>query len=954
MSLEIKFKRKISWPLFISVAALIWGCLNNEQKPDTFDLPAKFVDSLSGYDKVLIILKDTTGKPLDTLFTGKVRTESQLQNLTAPHYPGGKMIITIIGYKGGQVVYNADRIFNGENGETELIKPVILPTTKINIGKTEIQIMVKSFSAIPPVTIEPENLADKTLIWKSSNDSVLRVETDRLVAVKTGFATLSVVLKSDTSKHDEIKVEVLPDPDIPDSLRISPDTLKMPAHGRNKQFTSKIYPSTVSTSVTWKSLDTLIASVTENGSVFAISAGKTQITAITSGADPVSDSAWVVVTDPIPVTSVRFVSRALNLFAGGTAESLSVQVSPPDANDRVQYLIRNEAIAKISEGKVLGQKEGVTWLVVNSLDYPSILDSIKITVLSSQPVESVDIPTDSIILYIGGTSKTLDAVASPAQATAWVRWRVSNAAIASVDSTGKVMPVAPGRTRVTCISRVDSTRKDSSLVIVIKDTPRLSVGRDTTVPVGTTVIFNPTAPQDNGTIALFEWDLDGDGKWDSSSTALKSVFFKYQDAKEISTRFHVRDSEGNDTTVIINVTAIRGPNIQILSPVDGTYFNKTLIDVSWSVEGTIQLKFQKETLTKNGANTITRTAMDATGKVYSKSITVYLDTVPPTKPVVKGPALVNLLRPTWSWASSGNGGTGIFRYRLDFEDLSGSPETKDTVFKPSTEQTAQTHTLFVQERDLAGNWSSSCAWSIRIDTVPPNPPVFDSLPLSPLNSLQPTWTWKSGGNGGIGVYLVKLDNANLDTGGTTVMNTQFIAPLPLSAAAHTLYIQERDSAGNWSPTASTSIVIDLSPPEAPIIRADSWQTTNPKPIWHWSSGGNGGIGSYRCKLDDSAMQTGASLSSDTNYTPSVNFNVGSKHTLYVQERDAAGNWSAIGLLAIRVHGQTGFAVGDGGTILKTTNAGVSWDTVSRVTSDYLTSVYFPDVNTGCINFLHIF
>ncbi len=803
----IKINRKTGWLLIFLGVIFILGCLNNEQKPDTFDLPAKFVDSLSGYDKVLILLKDTTGKTLDTLFRGKIQTGSQLQNLNAPHYPGGKMLIAIIGYKNGLVAYNTDRTFNGESGETETIKVMVLPITKVKIGKSEIQIMVNSFTALPSVSIDPDNISDKSLIWMSSNEAVFRVEQDKLIAVKTGSASLTVVLKSDTSKHDAIKVDVIANPEVADSLRISPDSLTVPARGRGKQFTAKIFPTTASSLLLWQCKDSLIATISELGMVMGIKAGRTVIAATTRVGDPVSDSAWVIVSDPIPVTSVKLIGRDLNLFAGGTAESLSVQVVPPEANDGVQFKLRNEAIAKISGGKVLGLKEGETWLVVNSLDFPANSDSIKITVLSSQPVTSVDIPTDSIRLYVGGIGKALTSIVSPPQATAWVRWASNNSGIASVDTAGKVLSVAPGRTRVTCISRVDSTRKDSALVIVIKDTPKLSVGQDTTVPVGTTVVFNPTAPQDYGSIAFFEWDLNGDGQWDSSSTTLKSVSFKYQNAKEILTKFHVRDSEGNDTTVVKKVNAISGPDIRILSPLDGAYFSKSLIDVSWSVDGTIQSKFQKETLTNNGANTVSRSALDATGKEYSISITVYLDTIAPTKPVVKGLSLVNSLRPNWSWSSGGNGGIGIYRYRLDIEDLSGSPETKDTIYSPGTELTAQTHTLYVQERDLAGNWSSSGSWSIRIDTIPPSPPVFDSLPLSPLNSLQPTWTWKSGGNGGIGVYRVKLDNANLDSGGTTVMITQFIAPLLLSAAAHTLYIQEKDSAGNLSKVSSKQLVL---------------------------------------------------------------------------------------------------------------------------------------------------
>ncbi|MBI5219364.1 MAG: gliding motility-associated C-terminal domain-containing protein [Bacteroidia bacterium] len=43
---------------------------------------------------------------------------------------------------------------------------------------------------------------------------------------------------------------------------------------------------------------------------------------------------------------------------------------------------------------------------------------------------------------------------------------------------------------------------------------------------------------------------------------------------------------------------------------------------------------------------------------------------------------------------------------------------------------------------------------------------------------------------------------------------------------------------------------------------------------------------------------------------------------------------------------TGYAVGNGGTIHKTTNAGTDWSALSSGTTNYLNSVYFTDANTG--------
>jgi uncharacterized protein YjdB len=788
----------------IVLAALLWGCLNNEQKPDTFDLPPQFADSLSGYDRVLVILKDTTGKPLDTLFQGKVESAKQLEGLSAPHYPGGKVIVTIVGYKNGAVAYDADRAYDGNTGEVEAVKPHILPTTRIKISVSEVRIATKTTAMFPLVTIEPENLSNKTLLWSSSNPSVLKVDGGKLYGLKAGTASLQVRLQSDTSKSDAVSAVVYVNPDLPDSIRISPDTLKLAADGRSVKPDLSVYPALVAAAVKWITLDSTVAHVGEDGEVTGIREGKTLLIAIAKADTSITDTAFIAVSAPLSVQSVRLSIRSLTLFVGGAAESLSVQVQPVDANPAVGFSLKDTALAVLEGARISGKKEGLTWLKTYSLTNPAKADSIPVTVLSSQRVESVSLSPDSVLLYVGGAARTLTATVLPAKATAWIAWHSSDAAIATVDTSGKVQPIKAGRAIITAVSKADSSKKAAAVILVKKDTPRLIVGRDTTISVGSSIHFSPKADQDYGSIALFEWDLDGDGKWDGSASALKELDYKYTEAKEVTAAFHVRDSEGNDTTVSRKIKAVSGPLILILSPLDSSYFNTALIDVSWSVDGVVQTTFTKETL-KEGPNTITRTAPDATGKTYSTSIAVFLDTKAPNKPVVKGPGLTNTLRPSWTW-SPGGGGNGTYRYRLDNDDLSAASSTKDTSFTPPTDLSAQTHTLYVQERDAAGNWSASGALSIRIDIQPPAAPVFDSLP-SPLNTLKPTWTWQSGGGGGAGVYRVKLDSSNLEVGGTLVNAPKFVAPLALIAAMHTLYIQEADSAGNWSPAASKAVVL---------------------------------------------------------------------------------------------------------------------------------------------------
>ncbi|MFC1839664.1 leucine-rich repeat domain-containing protein [Thermodesulfobacteriota bacterium] len=176
----------------------------------------------------------------------------------------------------------------------------------------------------------------------------------------------------------------------------------------------------------------------------------------------------------------------------------------------------------------------------------------------------------------------------------------------------------------------------------------------------------------------------------------------------------------------------------------------------------------------------------------------------------------------------------------------------------------------------------------------PYPP--DITGTTPTFNTTPAWNWTSGG-GGNGTYRYKLDNDNLTSGTTETTNTSYTPDNALSEGSHTLYVQERDTAGNWSGSGSKEIVVDITPPGVPAVTGAT-PTSDRTPTWSWTSGGEGN-GTYRYKLDDSDLTSGAVEMANTSYTADNALSDGS-YTLYVQERDAAGNWSGSGYKTIEV------------------------------------------------------
>ncbi|MDX9847887.1 MAG: hypothetical protein RBT74_12970, partial [Tenuifilaceae bacterium] len=230
-----------------------------------------------------------------------------------------------------------------------------------------------------------------------------------------------------------------------------------------------------------------------------------------------------------------------------------------------------------------------------------------------------------------------------------------------------------------------------------------------------------------------------------------------------------------------------------------------------------------------------------TGAGPSAAVTV--DNTAPSAPSVTGTTPTNDQTPTWSW-TAGGGGNGTFRYGYTDGSDWISEGSVATEFTPATDLSAAAHTLYVQERDAAGNWSTSGSFAIIIDITPPSAPSVTGT--TPTNDQTPTWSWTAGGGGNGTFRYGYTDGSDWISEGSVA--TEYTPATDLSAAAHTLYVQERDAAGNWSTSGSFAITIDITPPSAPSVTGTT-PTNDQTPTWSWTAGG-GGNGTFRYGYTD--------------------------------------------------------------------------------------------------------
>jgi len=147
---------------------------------------------------------------------------------------------------------------------------VTITNGAVYLDKTEVALL-KGKTVTLKATVTPESLKDKSVTWKSSNTAVATVTSaGKVKAVKEGVATITCTSKA-TGVSATCKVTV-------GKVVINVDEVTL-KKTREIVLIATVYPTSLADkSVTWKSSDRTIATVTSDGKVKGIKAGTVTIT----------------------------------------------------------------------------------------------------------------------------------------------------------------------------------------------------------------------------------------------------------------------------------------------------------------------------------------------------------------------------------------------------------------------------------------------------------------------------------------------------------------------------------------------------------------------------------------------------------------------------------------------------------------------------------------------------
>ena len=359
-------------------------------------------------------------------------------------------VVTAVG--SGKATVTVTTVDGGFTDKCEVT--VTSPVTGVTLNKNSMT-LEKGETDTLVATVNPSDASNKNVTWTTSDKSVVTVNNGVVKAVGKGTATVTVKTE-DGGFTASCKITV----NVPvTGVSLNKNSLELTA-GKYETLTATVTPADADDkSVTWKSSNTSVATVSANGKVTAVDGGKATIT-VTTVDGGFTDTCEVTVI--VPVTGIRL-NRTSQKLNRGDEYTLTATVVPENAtNKNVKWTSSDEKVVKVDDGVVTAVGKGTAKVTVTTVDGGF---KAECTFDVSVPVTGVKLSHEEIGMYKGETY-TLKAVVDPVDADdTSVTWTSSDDTVATVEN-GVVTAVSGGSAEI-IVKTTDGGFEDVCTVNVI-------------------------------------------------------------------------------------------------------------------------------------------------------------------------------------------------------------------------------------------------------------------------------------------------------------------------------------------------------------------------------------------------------------------------------------------------------------------------------------------------------
>lgn len=347
---------------------------------------------------------------------------------------GGKKYVEFL--KPGNVSLRATQGGNENYNEADRVSKSVkvdLLVSSITLNQNAATIAVGNSLQLT-ASVVPANASNRTLIWESADPEIATVDANgKINALKQGSTIITVKSTdgSNISAQCELTVVALVEGI---SINITTATL---AEGQSLQLEATVSPEFASNkSVEWSSSNEAVATVSQDGTVTAISKGSAIITAKSTDGSNISASCAVTV---VKLVSSIYIDNTKISMKIGEQTTITAYAIPSDAtNPHLHWYSEDDSIATVEDGVVTAVGVGTTYICVESTDGSNIVEKCEIEVGVTVGIAS----TISDAVHVYTANRIINIANVPSGQT--VRIYLPNGTLVRSElSTGNLMTFQP-------------------------------------------------------------------------------------------------------------------------------------------------------------------------------------------------------------------------------------------------------------------------------------------------------------------------------------------------------------------------------------------------------------------------------------------------------------------------------------------------------------------------------
>ncbi|WP_313134536.1 Ig-like domain-containing protein [Anaerocolumna sp.] len=513
---------------------------------------------------------------------------------------------------------------------------------RITLSETAITLPLTTKNFQLRANVEPENATNKNVKWKSTNESVARVDEKGMVTlVSSGVAAVIAFSESDPSVTAICNITV----EIPVRSLTLDEKAKVMYVGESARIGYLLTPNDASKkNVVWSSTDTSVVSVDSKGLITARGAGQAIVMVKTE------DGAYYstcTITVRQKATGIKFDVDNLELNVGQTY-TIELTVTPSNSTELgLVWDTTDSKVATVDEkGKITAKAPGKAVIFVRTAYGAAIYCNVTVV----QQPNDLQLNFDEKTLVIGEEFK-LKATMQPSSAEEVnLTWTSSNEKVAKVSNNGTVKAISGG-TAVIKVQTADKKITKFCVVNVVEPVTNIKLNKTSYVMgVGKRFTLKATVEANTATNPKVKWStsnskvatVDSKGVVTAKSLGTVVITVTAQDGTRAEASCDIRVVRAV-TSVTLNtsaVTTVEGRSFTLKATVKPN--NATIKKVKWtSSDESVAIVDSKGVVTalKAGTATIKASATDNSGK-YASAVVKVKAQVPASKVIVSTKSLI--------------------------------------------------------------------------------------------------------------------------------------------------------------------------------------------------------------------------------------------------------------------------------------------------------------------------